>query len=47
MKPLIGKVAWVTGGGQGIGLAIAVRLADLGARVVISSRANATLDGAV
>ncbi len=35
---LAGQVAFVTGGGTGIGLAIARELAQLGARVVIASR---------
>ncbi len=36
--PLKEKVAWVTGGGSGIGLAGAVELAKAGCRVVISGR---------
>ena len=35
---LAGKVAWITGGGSGIGLAGAVELAKAGCRVVISGR---------
>jgi len=40
---LSGKVAWVTGGGSGIGLAGALELARAGAHVVISGRSAATL----
>ena len=39
---LSGKVAWVTGGGSGIGLAGAEELAKAGARVVISGRTEKT-----
>ncbi|EQD56742.1 short-chain dehydrogenase/reductase SDR, partial [mine drainage metagenome] len=35
---LDGKVALVTGGSRGIGLAIAARLAEAGANVMLSSR---------
>lgn len=44
---LSGKVAWVTGGGSGIGLAGAIELARAGCRVVISGRDAAKLDAAV
>jgi NADP-dependent 3-hydroxy acid dehydrogenase YdfG len=40
---LKGKVAWVTGGGSGIGLAGAKELAAAGAHVVISGRSAETL----
>jgi NADP-dependent 3-hydroxy acid dehydrogenase YdfG len=40
---LKGKVAWITGGGSGIGLAGAVELARAGAHVVISGRSAETL----
>jgi NAD(P)-dependent dehydrogenase (short-subunit alcohol dehydrogenase family) len=42
-----GRVAIVTGGGTGIGLAIAKRLASLGARVVIASRSADHLEAGV
>ena len=38
MSDLAGRVALITGGGTGIGAAIAVRLVSLGARVCISGR---------
>ena len=47
MKRLEGKVAVVTGGNSGIGLASAKRLAEEGARVAISGRSQKTLDEAV
>ena len=47
MKRLEGKVAVVTGGNSGIGLASARRLHEEGARVVITGRDPKTLDAAV
>jgi NAD(P)-dependent dehydrogenase (short-subunit alcohol dehydrogenase family) len=44
---LQGKVAVVTGGNSGIGLATAKRLQEEGARVAISGRSKKTLDEAV
>jgi NADP-dependent 3-hydroxy acid dehydrogenase YdfG len=41
-NPLKGQVAWITGGGSGIGLAGAMALAKAGAHVVISGRNAAT-----
>jgi NAD(P)-dependent dehydrogenase (short-subunit alcohol dehydrogenase family) len=40
---LEGKVAWITGGASGIGLAGAIELQKLGATVVVSGRSEATL----
>jgi len=47
MARLDGKVAVVTGGNSGIGLATAKRLQQEGARVAISGRSKKTLDEAV
>jgi NAD(P)-dependent dehydrogenase (short-subunit alcohol dehydrogenase family) len=47
MKRLEGKVAVVTGGNSGIGLATAKRLQEEGARVAISGRSKQTLEEAV
>ena len=44
---LQGKVAWITGGGSGIGLAGAIELAQAGCRVVISGREADKLDAAI
>jgi len=44
---LDGQVAWITGGGSGIGLAGAVELAHAGCRVVISGRDGAKLASAI
>lgn len=47
MKRLEGKVAVVTGGNSGIGLATAKRLQQEGARVAITGRSRGALDEAV
>jgi NAD(P)-dependent dehydrogenase (short-subunit alcohol dehydrogenase family) len=47
MERLQGKVAVVTGGNSGIGLATAQRLQQEGARVAIAGRSKQTLDQAV
>jgi NADP-dependent 3-hydroxy acid dehydrogenase YdfG len=44
---LSNKIAWITGGGSGIGLAGAVELARAGAHVVISGRTAATNERAL
>lgn len=46
MADLRGKLAWITGGGSGIGLAGALELAKAGVRVVISGRNEKTLRAA-
>src|SRR5215471_5023329 len=47
MRKLEGKIAVVTGGNSGIGLAAAKRFQEEGAKVVISGRSRKTLDEAV
>src|SRR5579885_3558215 len=43
--PLTGKIALVTGSGQGIGRATAQRLAQAGADIIINYRSNASAAG--
>jgi NADP-dependent 3-hydroxy acid dehydrogenase YdfG len=45
-ESLKGKVAWVTGGGSGIGLAGALELSRAGAHVILSGRSAETLKAA-
>ena len=40
---LDGRVAWITGGGSGLGQAMAIRYAELGAHVVVSGRREKSL----
>jgi NADP-dependent 3-hydroxy acid dehydrogenase YdfG len=47
MAQLQGKVAWITGGGSGIGLAGGIELARAGAHVIISGRNRETLASAL
>jgi len=44
---LSGKIAWVTGGGSGIGEAGAIALAEAGATVIVSGRDGTKLDAVV
>jgi NADP-dependent 3-hydroxy acid dehydrogenase YdfG len=46
MATLDGRVAWITGGGSGIGLAGAVELSKAGATVIISGRRQSILEEA-
>lgn len=43
-QPLLHKVAVITGGGSGIGAAIAMRLAGLGSTTIITGRTRSRLD---
>src|SRR5271170_4597902 len=47
VRPLMNKIAWVTGGGSGIGEAAALMLAEEGAVIVVTGRRREPLDGVV
>ena len=44
VRPLLNKIAWVTGGGSGIGEAAALMLSEEGAAVVVTGRRREPLD---
>ena len=44
---LRGKTAWITGGGTGLGRAMAHRFAELGAQIAISGRRPEPLEAVV
>ena len=46
-ESIANKVAWITGGGSGIGAALALELASRGATVVVSGRREEKLQGIV
>ena len=43
-RPLAGQVAIITGGGRGIGRAIAIAYAEAGASVCVTARTSAEID---
>ena len=46
MRPLAGQIAWIVGGGSGVGAATAATLAEAGATVILSGRRQEALDAA-